>query len=280
MGKPVTDIVMFSGGVGSYCAAKRVIERYGKDHVRLLFTDTRMEDEDLYRFLDDAEAVLGVELVRLVEGRTPWEVFRDVKFLGNSRVDPCSKLLKRFVSDAWIQEQYPDPTTVRCNVGIDWSESHRFEKLAARKRPYVYVAPLCDHPYLTKDAMLSIVEKDGIEVPRLYDMGFAHNNCGGFCVKAGQGHFKLLLEKMPDRYREHEEREQEFQKFLGKPVTIMRKQVGGNRRPYSMKEMREDLERGCQIDSLDIGGCGCFSDVDDDEGPPRRGLLQFTDDKE
>lgn len=44
-------VVFFSGGACSYCTAKRVIENVGKENVVLLFTDTKIEDEDLYRFI-------------------------------------------------------------------------------------------------------------------------------------------------------------------------------------------------------------------------------------
>ena len=47
-------VVFFSGGACSYCTAKRVIENVGKENVVLLFTDTKIEDEDLYRFIDEA----------------------------------------------------------------------------------------------------------------------------------------------------------------------------------------------------------------------------------
>lgn len=42
-------VVMFSGGVGSWAAAKRVAERRGTDGLILLFADTKSEDEDTYR---------------------------------------------------------------------------------------------------------------------------------------------------------------------------------------------------------------------------------------
>jgi len=80
-------IVMYSGGCLSWAAAMRTIERHGRDNVRLLFTDTRMEDEDLYRFLDESEKQLGVELVRIADGRNPWEVFKDRRMIGNTRHD-------------------------------------------------------------------------------------------------------------------------------------------------------------------------------------------------
>ena len=125
-------VVMFSGGIGSWGAARRVADQYGTDGLVLLFTDTLIEDADLYRFLDDAAEDIGVPVTRIADGRTPWEVFADVKFLGNSRVDPCSRVLKRDLADAWLAERY-QPENVVVYVGIDWTEVHRFDRM--RDRP-------------------------------------------------------------------------------------------------------------------------------------------------
>ncbi len=54
-------VVMFSGGLASWAAAKRVAAENGTDALVLLFSDTLMEDEDLYRFLDQAAADVGGE---------------------------------------------------------------------------------------------------------------------------------------------------------------------------------------------------------------------------
>lgn len=90
---------MFSGGICSWAAARRVAATYGKENLTLLFADTLIEDEDLYRFLEEASADVGVPVTRVADGRTPWEVFRDNRFIANSRVDICSRVLKREVCD-------------------------------------------------------------------------------------------------------------------------------------------------------------------------------------
>ena len=55
-------IVNFSGGVGSWAAAKRCAERHGTESMTLLFCDTFMEDNDLYRVLVQSAAnVFGLE---------------------------------------------------------------------------------------------------------------------------------------------------------------------------------------------------------------------------
>lgn len=263
-------VVMFSGGIGSWAAARRVADAHGTEGMVLLFTDTRIEDEDLYRFIDEAAANIGAPLVKIAEGRSPWHVFFDEKFLGNSRVDPCSKILKRQMADRWLKDNCdPDGTTVY--VGIDWSEEHRFTGLRDRRAAdgWRYEAPLCDAPYTSKADMLSQLKAAGIRVPRLYEMGFSHNNCGGFCIKAGQGHFANLLRVLPERYAKHEAMEQAIRVYLGKDVSMMTDRRGdGKKKVMTMKQFRERIEAGDQIDALEVGGCGCFID---DSPPQTRG---------
>jgi len=253
-------VVMFSGGVGSWAAARRVVDTHGPDDVTLLFTDTLIEDEDLYRFLEDAARDLGVPVTRIAEGRTPWEVFFDERFLGNSRIDPCSKILKREMAARWLTA-HCDPEDTRVYVGIDWTESHRYTRLAARHAAngWTYLAPLCDPPLQMKQQFLDDLRARGIAPPRLYRMGFSHNNCGGFCVKGGHGHFALLLQHLPDRYRLHEAKEQELRAYLGKDVSILTDTIGGTKRPLTLQAFRERIEAGFEFDRFDLGGCGCFA---------------------
>lgn len=260
-------VVNYSGGVGSWAAARRVVDKYGKDNVILLFADTKMEDEDLYRFLDDSSSNLGLPIIRVADGRTPWEVFRDVKFLGNSRVDPCSRVLKRELLDKWIKENC-DLNNTTLVFGIDWAESHRLKKIEKRLAPMKVWAPMCDSPYLTKEEMLIMLRGYGIKQPRLYDMGFIHNNCGGFCIKAGQSHFKLLYEQMPERYLYHEQQERELRELLGKEVTILKDQKGKKSTPVSLEEFRKRIDAKESIDPFDWGGCGCALDYPDDPLQP------------
>lgn len=258
---PEKRVVMFSGGIGSWAAAKRVAARHGTDGLTLLFTDTLIEDEDLYRFLDEAAANVGGRLVRIAEGRDPWQVFFDERFLGNSQKDPCSKILKRRMADRWLAE-HCDPARTVVYVGIDWTEEHRYTGLAARRAAdgWRYDAPLCEPPYIFgKREAMEWCEREGIHIPRLYKLGFSHNNCGGFCVKAGQTHFARLLQFFPDRYSYHEGREQAIRAYLGKPVSILTDRSGdGQKKPLTLRELRERITAGAQIDAFDEGGCGCF----------------------
>lgn len=263
---------MFSGGIGSWAAARRVVERHGPEDLTLLFTDTSMEDEDLYRFLDEAAGdVFGnteARLVRLTDGRTPWQVFEHERFLGNSSVDPCSKILKRQPADRWLKENC-DPAGTIVYVGIDWTEAHRFDDgdgngLRPRRAAdgWRYEAPMIEPPYLSKQEMIRALKSRGIKPPRLYAAGFPHNNCGGFCCKAGQAQFALLLRVMPDRYRRHESEEEAMRALLDRDVSMMTDRRGdGIKKPLTMKAFRERIEAGGQADLDEWGGCGCFVDA-------------------
>lgn len=209
-GSPINHLVMFSGGVCSWATAKRVVERHGKDGVVLLFADTNMEDEDLYRFIDQAAENVGAPLIRIQDGRTPWEVMKDERIIGGGMTgaDPCSKILKRQLLDRWANTNCTAETV--SHVGLDWTEIHRLERMQKRMPERKWSAPMTEAPYMTKLQMIEWLKFEGIEPPRLYSMGFPHNNCGGFCIKAGQAHFALLLRKMPERYAFHEGKEQEM----------------------------------------------------------------------
>lgn len=253
----MSHVVMFSGGVGSWAAGKRVAEAHGTDDLLLCFADTLIEDEDLYRFLAEAAQNVGGQFVRLADGRTPWQVFEDVRFIGNSRIDPCSRVLKRDLIRSWLDKRLADGIEDHIYLGIDWTEEHRLERARGFWHPYDVSAPMCDAPRLEKSEMLDWLRSEGIAVPRLYGMGFAHNNCGGFCVKGGHASFRLLLKHFPARYLEHEEQEERMRRLLGKDVAIMRDRTGGTVRPLTMREFREKNGQS-EIDD-GHGGCGCFS---------------------
>lgn len=259
-------IVMFSGGIGSWAAAKRVATEHGTENLFLLFSDVKGsnknphigEDEDTYRFIQDAADNTGGHLVTVKDGRDIWQVFQEKRFLGNSRLANCSHELKQKPARAWLEENCdPEETTVY--VGIDWTETHRIPAIERNYLPYRAAAPLCEPPYLSKQDMIKWAQQEGLKTPRLYDLGFAHNNCGGGCVRAGQAQFKKLLDVMPDRYAEWEQQEEKMQEHLGKPVTILSETIDGQKRPLSLKTLRQRSEsQPALIDLLDVGGCGCF----------------------
>lgn len=264
-------VVMFSGGIGSWATAKLVAEEHGTDNLYLVFSDVKGftddphigEDEDTYRFIDDAAANVGGTLIKLIDGRDIWQVFKDRKFLGNSRVAHCSFELKQKPARQWLVDNCKPKETI-VYVGIDWTETHRLPAIVKNYKPWVAKAPLTEPPYKDKSELIDWAKSEGLDTPRLYDLGFSHNNCGGGCVRAGQGQFKKLYEIMPDRYKVWEEKEQEVIAHIGKDVSILTEQVKGEKRPLTLQELRRRIEsQPTIIDDDDLGGCGCFFEEDE-----------------
>lgn len=257
-------VIMLSGGITSWAAARRVADHHGTSNLALLFADTLIEDEDLYRFLADVERDIGVPITRVADGRTPAEVDVDRRWLSNSRTAQCSLELKIKPCRRWLTE-YTEPTSATVYVGIDWT-THDAGRLPAIERgwaPWPVKAPLLDPPHLTKADCITAARQRGITEPRLYALGFAHNNCGGRCIRGGQAQWAHLLRVFPDRYAAAEAHEQRMRDMLGADVTILRDRTGGATRPLPLAELRQRIEARAEpelFDPYDWGGCGCFGE--------------------
>ena len=147
---PQRYVVMLSGGLGSWMAGRRVVERVGVENVTLVFTDVKGadnspytgEDEDTYRFLAEAAEDIGAPLVRLRDGRDIWDVFLEKGRLGNSQLSHCSWELKTIPVRTWLDANF-DPASTTVVVGMDWAEGHRH---AAVHLNYAHTLRGCSHP--------------------------------------------------------------------------------------------------------------------------------------
>lgn len=305
---PVRHLVHLSGGITSWATGRRVADRHGTDRLALLFADTLIEDQDNYRFLIEGAAdILGLPLSSvadlaeraralpedwderrpllfdlgaeaterlpgfywIADGRHPWEVFEDERFIGNARRDPCSKHLKRVLLDRWRREHL-DPEDVTVYVGLNWEEPERLEKLRAAEAkrvaklktdtaPWRFEAPLTDPPWESKPMLMDAARARRVEPPRLYDAKLGHANCGSACVKGGHAHWERVLHHYPGRYADWERREMVLMEELGSEWGILNDRSGGTRTPLTLKDFRERLEADTtDYDELDFGPtCGC-----------------------
>lgn len=237
---PSTFIVSLSGGIASAVAADRAIERYGRDAVRLWFADTSWEDPDLHRFMRDCMQRWGGELVVHKDGKTPLQVAEDRQIIPNNRMAPCSFELKIAPFRRYLQTLADRPTIL---LGLDWREQHRH---VAPKRNYGELGYLVDFPLLWKPIeyrpYVDVVKSWGIDPPRLYALGFPHNNCGGRCIRQGQREWRRLLSTFPERFAEVRDWESEQRKRPGgrRGKSILRLKMAGESRPLPL-EMLEEL---------------------------------------
>jgi len=249
-------------------AAKRVANTLPEgDQLTLLFADVNMEHPDNYRFLHEAHAWVGGELIVLTnDGKTIWDVFTEGRFLGNSMVDLCSRVLKREPMRLWLEVEC-DPKDTIVYLGFDWTEEHRFTRAQPHWVPWEVRAPLCDPPYIDKAEAMAEMAAQGVQPPWLTRQGFPHANCGGGCVKAGHKQFKKLMRIAPDTYAEWEAQENKFREFIGKDVAILRSRIGGYTTPLPLTQLRH-RELGPNDGEEEWGGCNCMSPAEGaDQGP-------------
>lgn len=254
-----TAVVQFSTGIGSGEVAYRAVAKYGVGNVVLLTADTRVEDDDNWRYAREVHADLGhPEWVVLADGRTPMQVGRDKRCVPSNRMPVCSielkiKLLRTHIDKRWT------PESVDIMLGFDWTEEHRLTAALPYWQPYTVECPLMDPPYLAKPQLLARSRERDIEPPRLYAAGFSHANCGGGCVRGGQAAWRRLLFWNPERYAEWEAEEETTRAMLDKDVAILRERSGPNKgKALSLRAYRQRLQADAlSFDAEDEGACGC-----------------------
>lgn len=229
-------IIFFSGGKSSFSVADYVKTNFPNDNIVLYFTDTQWENDDLYRFIYQASDRLQLPLLTHSAGLNPMELMFEKKLVFNSRIGDCSKILKMKVAreflkkgikppiEKWRNRQYLRGEDFTENAtlyfGIGFEEMHREGAIRKNWKPFRVEMPLIDNIVDNNE----IIRKYNLRQPVLYDLGFSHNNCNARCVKAGQGHYKNLLEKMPEVFNEIAEQEH----FIKLYVSSYRYIIDGN----------------------------------------------------
>ncbi|WP_192894801.1 phosphoadenosine phosphosulfate reductase family protein [Neobacillus notoginsengisoli] len=237
-------IIFFSGGLSSFSVADYVKTKYPEDNILLYFTDTRWENEDLYRFIHEASDKLQLPLLTHSMGLNPIELMFEQKVVFNSRIGNCSKYLKIKVAEdylkkgkrpnieVWRNKEYLRDNDFITNAtlyfGIGFMESHRAGPIQHNwskrgKKGFKVEFPLID---LFIDNNL-VLDKYSIRQPVLYDMGFSHNNCNGCCVKAGMAHFKRLRKEMPAVFNKLVEQEHYIKLYVSEYHYIKNLEVDG-----------------------------------------------------
>jgi hypothetical protein len=185
------------GGFSSTAWMPRILlEKYPKDQIHFFTCVLPNEHPSMWELFDAVEEKLDIKVTYIAYDRTckytilpekslrsredclwtPFDIFEDVKFLGNSRNDPCSLNLKRNVAKHYIKDHYPDATLA---IGIHADELERLSSIYDNwmKNGYETLFPLIDLvPYTTERQIELLQEWYGVSLP-LYEKSFSHNNC-------------------------------------------------------------------------------------------------------
>lgn len=264
-------LVNFSGGWCSYFAAERTVAKYGKENVVLLFADVMIEDDDLYEFNQMASDKLGIPITRISLELSPWELFRQQCLIGNDRFPICSVMLKRQPLNEWMAKHYElnhsqsnflaEHATIV--LGFDHTEFHRVMDFNKAHPEWTLEAPMTEAPLWDKCRMMAEAQKRGFKTPKLYELGFPHNNCGGGCVKAGISHFVNLYKRLPNVFWQWAAEELYTQRWMRDKgienwnFTILKDRRGGESKPLLLIELAYRIKSGEKFPTDEWGGCGC-----------------------
>ena len=174
--------VWFSCGAASAVAAKKTIELYGHEYeIRIVNNPVLEEDADNLRFLKDVEAWLDRPIERAVNTKYPEcsavRVWEKRKFMSGPQGAPCTIELKKRARQLWEKTNVADFHV----LGFTADETERHKRFVESERDNVL--PVLIDGGITKARCFEILREAGIELPRIYSMGYPNANCIG-CVKA------------------------------------------------------------------------------------------------
>lgn len=263
-------VVNLSGGACSFWAADRVANRFGVSDMTLLFADTLIEDQELYDLNALTAEYFGIPITRVSIELTPWQLFRREGLIANNRFPICSVMLKREPLDEWFRMNMTPKDSLFgepdiAYVGLDWTEINRLNDLRASKPEWIWEAPMCEwEPLWDKCKMLSELKALFGWLPKAYEDGFPHFNCGRRCVRAGITHFVHLWNTDPEQFLDWENEEQQtIAEFTERGIgsadfSVLRDRRGGVTKALTFADLRARILAGdTTLPKDDWGGCGC-----------------------
>ena len=242
-----TIAVWFSCGAASAVAAKKTIELYGSiADIRIINNPVVEEDEDNLRFLYDVQKWLGIVIEFAKNSKYPScsavDVWDKRKFMSGPQGAPCTLELKKKARQEWEKYNHADWLV----LGFTADEKKRSDKFMLSERSNLL--PVLIDQGITKKQCFDIIKAAGIQIPRIYDLGYPNANCIG-CVKATSPTYWNHVRKMhPEIFQQ---RADQADKFGAKLVRHKGKRISLNELPFdaigkSMKSMNIECGIFCE----------------------------------
>ena len=243
----------FSCGAASAVAAHKTIEKYGDIcDIKIVNNPILEEHEDNQRFLRDCEEWLQVDIEECRSSKYPtqscvevWDRDRhnpkssDKGYMGGVSGAPCTLELKKKARQEWEAKNRHDWIV----LGFTAEEQHRYDRFKLTERDNIL--PILIEDGITKAECYQILVEAGIQLPRIYKLGYPNANCIG-CVKASSITYWNHVRKVhPDVFKERAKQSREIGAKLVK--------VGGERifldelDPNAVGRPMKDLDFECGI---------------------------------
>ena len=182
-------VCWWSAGAASTVAAKLTLAQHPE--AVLVYCETGSEHADNERFLIDCEVWLNRPIVRLRSDayNDIWDVFNKTRYLVGPSGARCTTEMKKRVRQRFAKAE-------DVNVfGYTADERRRIERFKATNPEISASFPVAE-ALLSHADCLALIERSGLELPAMYRLGYANNNCIG-CVKGGAGYWNKIRRDFP-----------------------------------------------------------------------------------
>lgn len=196
----------FSAGAASAVATALDVAEYGVAAGPVCYIDTGSEHADNPRFIADVADWIGCEIKVLRSKRytSVDDVIEKRRYLNGPAGALCTTELKKKVRQAF---QRPDDVQV-FGYTADKRDAERAQRFALNNFEVDLCTPLIDAG-LNKGDVLAMIERQGIELPVMYRLGYRNNNCLG-CVKGGKGYWNKVRVDFPDVFAKRAKQERDI----------------------------------------------------------------------
>lgn len=242
----------FSCGAASAVATKIVLSEK-QPEVLILRAYLEEEHADNDRFAADCERWFGQPITVLRDqkyGSSAFRVWEKKRYIKGPYGAPCSQHLKR---ELLATVARPDDIHV---LGYTAEEEDRFIDRQQHASHLTFRAPLIERG-LKKSDCLAMIMRAGIELPAMYKLGYANNNCIG-CPKGGQGYWQAIRRDFPEQF----EKLATLQEELGKGAYFLQFRSGPRK---GARMSLRDLPPGEGRRNAPLPSCSFFCEIAEEQ---------------
>lgn len=237
----------FSCGITSAVACKLAVEKYGKENVLLYYIVIDSAHWDNERFIRDCEKWIGTKVLKVQSKKytDQFDIIKKRRYINGPAGALCTAELKKNVRYAVEKEvDFGNQIFGFEFVKKEINRAIRFSQQHPNTNP---LYPLIDRK-ITKQQCAELLLRNGIKLPRMYELGFHNNNCI-MCVKGGKGYANKVREHFPSYFDRMSELEQELGRSCIKGTFLkdLKKNEGKHEPPIV-----PDCGTFCEIEFADI----------------------------
>lgn len=189
-------VVWFSCGAASAVAAKLAMEYYPYETEIVYCNTLASEHPDNKRFLMAVEGWIGkrIKIIESEKYNSIDEVFMHTKYMAGIAGARCTVEMKKIP-----RENFQDEKDIHI-FGYTADEKARIARFE-KQNPSLNVEWILRDCEITKNDCYRKLEVAGILLPKMYQLGFDHNNCIG-CVKAtSPAYWNKVRMHFPDDFK-------------------------------------------------------------------------------